>query len=365
MEAGGSGVVEIQVAPVEGSSATDMKVTLPTQSLQDMAESQADTLRVTGETGTVELNGAALAAIAEEAQGGQVSLEVDRVDPSSLSQSQQEAVGDRPVYDLSVTSNGQNVHYLGGGTATVTLPYTLQPGENPQDIVVYYVYTRELNGGRTFLERMHSTYDPETKTITFLTSHFSPFAIGSWSNPFGDVAQKAWYYEDVAFIAANALMEGVQPAAFDPEASMTRGMLVTVLHRMAGQPEASGTAMFADVPADAWYADAVCWAVQTGIVQGMGDGRFAPEAPISRQDLATLLFRYMEQQGVDVTVSDGFAFADEEQIAEYARQAMYALHQLGVVQGMDGDNAAPQANATRAQTAAMLHRLLNALGTEA
>ena len=92
---------------------------------------------------------------------------------------------------------------------------------------------------------------------------------------------------------------------------------------------------------------------------------FAPEAPISRQDLATLLFRYMEQQGVDVTVSDGFAFADEEQIAEYARQAMYALHQLGVVQGVDGDNAAPQANATRAQTAAMLHRLLNALGTEA
>ena len=66
-----------------------------------------------------------------------------------------------------------------------------------------------------------------------------------------------------------------------------------------------------------------------------------------------------------LTVSDGFAFADEEQIAEYARQAMYALHQLGVVQGMDGDNAAPQANATRAQTAAMLHRLLNALGTEA
>ena len=357
-ETGTQGVVEIRV---ESEEITDIKATLPASGLEDIAGSGADTLRLTGPIGTVELDGAALSAIAEQARGSQVSLEIDAVAPERLDTAQRELVGDRPVYDFSVTSLGLEIHSFSGGTATVTLPYTLKDGEDPQDIVIYYLCER---GGpdaprKTVLERMHTVYDPESGTVRFLTGHLSLYTVGSWSNPFADVADGAWYYEDVAFVSANSLMEGAAADAFSPDAPVTRATAATLLYRLAGSPGADGGPAFVDVSDGAWYADAVRWAAANGIAQGVGEDRFDPDAPVTRQDLAVFLTRYLDYEGTYFALTQEYVtFADQGDIAGYADESLQTLYKLGVIQGVGGDRIDPLGQSTRAQAAAMLHRLL-------
>jgi hypothetical protein len=185
----------------------------------------------------------------------------------------------------------------------------------------------------------------------------------AWQNPFGDVDAGAWYYADVAYVCENGLMNGTSATGFDPNAPMTRGMLVTVLHRAAGSPAppTDSGAAFTDLPAGAYYAEAAAWAAASGILTGAGDGRAAPLADISRQDLAALLARYAAiADKMPPAVRPAAGFADEAGVADYAREAVRSLAAAGVLNGRPGNIFDPQGNATRAEAAAVLHRFLEA-----
>jgi hypothetical protein len=186
----------------------------------------------------------------------------------------------------------------------------------------------------------------------------------AWDNPFGDVDAGAWYYADVAYVCGNGLMNGTSATGFSPGAPMTRGMLVTVLHRAAGSPAPpeDGGAAFTDLPAGAYYAEAAAWAAASGILAGAGEGLAAPLADISRQDLAALLARYAEfADKAPPAVRPAAGFADEAGVADYAREAVQALAAAGVLNGRPGNIFDPQGNATRAEAAAVLHRFLEAV----
>lgn len=183
------------------------------------------------------------------------------------------------------------------------------------------------------------------------------------SNPFTDVQSNAWYYSNVQFVHAHGLLKGVSQEGFDPDAPMTRGMLVTVLHRLAGQPEAQKAAKgFTDLEAD-WYAAAVAWAAEQGIADGVGEGLFAPDAPLSRQDLATLLARFAGAMGLQLNATaQAQDFADADSIAAYAKESVALLSGLGILNGTGENCFTPAAGATRAQVAAMLHRFAELIG---
>ena len=167
---------------------------------------------------------------------------------------------------------------------------------------------------------------------------------------FSDVAADAWYAGAVEYVRDNGLMSGTGSATFSPNAATSRAMLATVLYRAAGSPAAEGTAAFSDVAADAWYADAVAWASENGIVSGYGNGLFGTNDPVSREQIATILWRYEGSPSAE----SGQDFADESAISGYASTAVDWARANGIISGREGNVFDPKGNATRAEVAAML-----------
>jgi uncharacterized repeat protein (TIGR02543 family) len=181
-----------------------------------------------------------------------------------------------------------------------------------------------------------------------------------WNNPFSDVGNSAWYYGDVEYAHTRGLFSGTSDSTFDPSATMTRGMIVTVLGRLRGVDTSSyGISSFGDVENGQYYTAYIEWAKESGIVTGIGNGKFAPDAKISRQDLAVIILRYSEFAGIQLSVtSQSAAFADETQITDYAKNAVNALSGGGIINGKSDNFFDPKGSATRAEAAAMLHRFI-------
>ena len=174
--------------------------------------------------------------------------------------------------------------------------------------------------------------------------------------PFPDVTEGDWFYDAVRYAYENGLMDGVGDNLFAPNSQTTRAQLVTILYRLEGEPEVSGTSGFTDVEAGTWYADAVAWAAENGIVNGVNDTEFAPGDDLTRQQLVTILYRYAESKGYDVSASaDLSGYPDAGQVQDYAQPAMAWAVAEGIVEGVDG-NLNPAGNATRAQIATILMR---------
>ena len=176
--------------------------------------------------------------------------------------------------------------------------------------------------------------------------------------PFLDVGTNDWFYNDVAYVWENGLMSGTAADRFSPNASTTRAMLVTVLYRMDGSAISSGNAPFTDVPAGSWYADAVSWAAENGIVTGYSATRFAPNEPVTREQVAAILYRYAMLCDRDLSPAASLmAFADHASVSGYAREALSWAVGSGLIGGSNG-RLNPSGTATRAEIAAILHRFL-------
>ena len=183
--------------------------------------------------------------------------------------------------------------------------------------------------------------------------------------PFTDVKESDWFHDSVRYVYDNGLMDGVGDGQFAPNATTTRAQLVTILYRLAGEPDVSGDVGFTDVAAGQWYTDAVAWAAQKGIVNGISETEFAPAGDLTREQLATILYRYSESMGYDVSAqADLSGFPDAGDIQSYATQALSWAVAEGLLQGFEDDSLQPGGTATRAQIAAVLMRFLAAVPTE-
>ena len=169
---------------------------------------------------------------------------------------------------------------------------------------------------------------------------------------FDDVAKNAWYYNAVEYVAENGIMSGVSAREFAPNAGFSRAMLAQTLCAMSGKPAVKAESTFADVAANAWYADAVNWAAEKGYVSGVGDGKFAPDASVTREQMALILYRYAGSPDASGMVLR--EFADGDSVSAYAVDAIrWAVHE-GLISGMENNTLAPQGTATRAQVAQIL-----------
>ena len=171
--------------------------------------------------------------------------------------------------------------------------------------------------------------------------------------PFADVDEGDWFYDAVYYAYPNGLMDGTSDTTFEPNANMTRAMLVTILWRMEGEPVVNYLMPFTDVDGGAWYAEAVRWASSEGIVEGVSDTSFAPNAEITREQLAAILWRYA---GEPATAANLAGYADGASVSAYAVDAMRWCVEHGIITGTTAATLEPQGTATRAQAAAMLMR---------
>ena len=176
------------------------------------------------------------------------------------------------------------------------------------------------------------------------------------AEPFPDVDENDWFYDEVVYVYENGLMNGVENNQFAPNTATNRAMLATILYRLAGEPAVSGDLPFTDVESGTWYTDAVLWAAQNGIVNGLGENTFAPMNTLTREQLVTMLYRYAEAEGYDVSAAaDLSGYPDADKVQTYAQEAMSWAVAEGIVEGMDG-NLNPAGSATRAQIATILMR---------
>ena len=176
--------------------------------------------------------------------------------------------------------------------------------------------------------------------------------------PFTDVSTSDWFYSDVMFVYENGLFSGTDSRSFSPNASMTRAMLVTVLYRLEGEPAGTGSSSFSDVRSGSYYEKAVAWAAANGIVTGTGSTSFSPDAKVTREQLAAILYRYAQYKKLDTDAGAKLdSFSDAGNVSGYASEALSWTVSEGLINGASG-RLMPKGDATRAQVAAILHRFV-------
>ena len=375
-----TGNVEIDLS---GLSRDISAATIPTDTVKAIEQAVADPkndasgLTVSLTDGSVMFDKKALATIVEQAKGSDVYLALDRIETNRLRYAQQDAIKGMDVqqsYDIYVTSDGNAIRDFKGGKAVLTVRYTLKSGQTADGIAVWYV----SDDGKTLTE-LPASYDKNA--VTFTAEHFSNYVItydanrkaGTTPNAackqdstcpiskFTDADAKAWYHDGVHYALEKGLMNGVGDGKFDPDGTASRATVATMLWRMEGSPAYAGMIEFADVDAESWYTPAVRWAYSEGIITGYEDetGRlvFAPDAVVTREQLATMLYRYAQSKGQGFTGAWMFLldYPDAASVSEWADEAMHWMVMQGVINGIDGA-LVPQGSATRAQIATMFMR---------
>lgn len=250
------------------------------------------------------------------------------------------AVG-QTVYTATVTMNGN--------TYTDIKKVTIDKNDNHQwdDGVVTVPATSTEDGVKTYTctrcGAMKTEAIPKTESVTQV---------------FSDVPVGAWYIDAVQYVYDNGIMKGEGYGIFAPNAPMTRAMVAQIMYALAGSPTVSGDMPFTDVPAGRWYYDAVLWANQNGVVVGMGDGTFAPNNNITRQEYAAILYRYENSPAV----SGSLNFPDANEVSSWAKDAILWANQNSIINGTVNDNGItvldPKGTATRAQSAMILRGYL-------
>ena len=248
----------------------------------------------------------------------------------------------------SVSGSGGKVEAADDGTVTIT------PDEG------YRIDSITINGEEIQIPtdgKLTGLDKDDEVVVTFVKDTIS--VIG----PFADVSVDAWYADAVQYVYEKGMMNGTGENSFSPDETTTRGMIVTMLYRLENEPAASASA-FTDVAAGSWYADAVAWAAEQGVVNGVSDTAFAPDTAITREQMAAILYRYAQRKGYDVSVGEDtniLSYTDAASISEYAIPAMQWACGAGLITGDTATTLNPLGNATRAEVATILMRFLEQL----
>lgn len=215
----------------------------------------------------------------------------------------------------------------------------------------------KIAAARSAYNQLSSDQKKLVSNYALLTQAELAYARLTGQVPFVDVPAGAWYREAVQYVYGEELFNGTSDTVFSPNRNMNRAMVATVLYRLAGKPEASGTSLFEDVAANAWYTDAVLWASGSGIVNGYGSNRFGGSDPVTREQLAAMLYRYAKFMQYDVSSSGKLsAYTDASRVSDWALEAMQWANAAGLITGRSSASLAPQGTATRAEVAIILMR---------
>lgn len=352
--------IAVTVPITQTAGQTSFNVTIKAQTLDLLVKENVRQFTVaTDHLVSVNIGMDTLKQLDSVSAGGDIILRADKVDALRSTEAKA-AIGTRPAYDLSLVylSGGKEtpIANLNGHTISVRLPYTPAKGEQTGNLYAVYV---DDAGKVEWITK--SSYDASQKAVVFETGHFSIYGIG-YKNPapaFTDITGH-WAADNILFVASRGLLSGTSDTTFSPGTGMTRGMFVTALGRLAGiNPDSYKTGKFTDVKADAYYAPYVNWAAQTGIVTGVTATTFAPDTNINREQMAVIMANYAKKLGYDLPLTlKAVTFADNANISSWAKDAVRAMQQAGILAGKNGNKFDPKGTATRAEVATVLRRFV-------
>ncbi len=261
-------------------------------------------------------------------------------------------------YRITVDSDGSGTVTANRSTASAgsTVTLTVKPDEGYQ---VDQLTVTDRNGKEISLRDRGDGEYTFTMPASAVTVEAVFIPTVREELPFTDVPEGAWYEDGVRYVYEHGLMAGTGAETFAPDTITTRAMIATILWRLEGAPAADYAASFSDVAPDAWYAEAVHWAAGAGIVAGYGDSRFGPDDPITREQMAAMLYQYAQYQGCDVSVGEDtniLSYTDIDQLSQWAVPAMQWACGAGIISGTGDGALTPSGSATRAQAAVMLMR---------
>ncbi|MEG0597434.1 MAG: S-layer homology domain-containing protein [Oscillospiraceae bacterium] len=332
------------------------KLTIPASGLKSMSDKPVTQVHITSGSGDLLFDAATAAAIAKQAGSGNVVVTVGQADAKDLSAGQKETVQDNTAYNVSIKTGSGTPAGFDDSKFSVTLPYTLKDGESADGIVLHYIDDKGA------VQAMPAEYNAKAGMITFSTPLLGTFFVSYsppviWKNPFTDVQESDWYFDAVRNASLKGLFSGTTATTFSPNASMTRSMLVTVLWRFAGEPEAQSGG-FTDVVAGTWYTKAVNWAAGQGVVSGVGNNRFDPDGTVTREQAAAILYRYAQKSGIEVPPASGAtAQPDMTKVPAWAVDGVQWAVRSGMLTDRGAGGLILGEPATRAELAAMLEKL--------
>lgn len=350
---------EVVIAVKADSKANALITTIPTASGKDLAKEKG-ILSLTTPIGDITFDTEALNALVSEAAGSDIKLTIEKVDVSKDKViSGITTLTDRPVFNLLAISKDREITNFKNGKVTFYLPYTLGKNENKNSLKITYISD---DGVQTILS--DSSYDESKKAMKGTTNHFSYYAITNNNTAaFNDVTSEKWFYESVMFLVNRGILKGKTEKAFAPNDNITRAEFIAILARISGQTMPEAGKNFTDVKDTNWYAKYVTWAVNVGIAKGLNEKEFAPNANISRQDMAAMVARYSDYMKKNISgTNKEIKFTDEGTIAGYAKESVSAMQKAGIINGVkatDGSYSfAPKNNATRAECSKMIAVLM-------
>lgn len=327
-------------APAQGEAPAETTVTLPAGTVEKLGTEAGVDLTIDTPAGNVTVGSGSLGGLGAGAQSVTVTVS--------------KKAGDTVA--IEVKKDGEPVE-------KVDMKAEL-PAHNLTDTTVAYLVDANGNvlkddqGFDIILRK--STVDTKNNTVTVLLQDGSAtLKLQDNKKTFADEGAMSSYAKaDIDFVTSRELFAGTSDTTFSPKAPMTRAMIVTVLHRLENKPDGNGS-LFPDTPSGAYYADAVVWGVSLGIVAGKGDGSFAPNENVTREDIATFIYRYAKAHGVDISAKGNTAgYNDASKVSGYAREALDWCIGAGIVYGKDGNRLDPKGLATREEVSAFLARFV-------
>lgn len=318
---------EVLTVTVVSEEADSVTLTVGSDAVQTIADAEVS-LNVVTDQGSVTISAEDVGSLA--AENGDVAVSIENHENGTTT--------------VDVTVNGE--------TADVSVKVALPTVEDGQVVVVVnedgteeVVRKSVVEDGTAYAEL------PAGTTIKIVDN----------AKDFDDVPADAWYADSVDFVSSHELFEGTDKG-FEPSMNMTRAMLVTVLFRLENEPDATASTVFTDVKEDSWYADAVEWAASSGIVNGVGNDLYDPNGDVTREQIATMLYRYVKHLGLDVSSRGSLdKFYDGDQVSDWAKDAMQWAVKLGIFQGDDTGSLNPKNKATRAEVATLMERIVKLL----
>ncbi len=305
---------------------------------------------------TVSMDLAAMKEISRQASAN-VNVSATRVVNGELTGKAEAAIGSRPAFGFKISYGNNNaVQHLGAGSVSMAIPYTLGRGEKEDHVQAVHV---DASGKVQWL--ISSVYDSLKMMLYFSTNHFSTYGVGYKQDvpDFADINDH-WAKGDILFVANRGLLDGTSDTIYSPNAAMTRGMFVTALGRLANADvSAYRQSSFSDVSSDTSCLGHIEWANKSNIVNGIGNGLFAPEQSITREQLAVMLGNYARTIGFTLPKLRGeTSFADSDLVSAYAQAAVQQMQMANLINGRSGNLFDPQGIATRAEASAVLHRFV-------
>ncbi|WEK53580.1 MAG: glycosyl hydrolase 53 family protein [Candidatus Cohnella colombiensis] len=341
------GIVHIVMQPAIGK--TVATVQLPS----DAYALTQDIQRITIDTGLVTVSFSPN-VLQKGTTSGSLILTVAKVETTGLSEALQEQLDGHPVYDITLSLNGVPIHQFDGiDDVEVEIGYTLKPGENPNQVVVYYL---DENGKPIVVQ--NSKYDPETGKVKFKPKHFSKYTAAYANVAFVDLAKVGWAKEGIEALAARGAISGIGAGKFDPSRNVTRAEFIMMLMKTFDLIDESATTTLSDVKEGSWSYSAIASAQKLGIIVGKSNGSFGVNDMISRQDMAVMVYKTAQILKVRLSQNGTVTtFADQSAIAGYANEAVMAMQNAGLINGSGNGKFEPKAKASRAQAAVLIYRL--------